>query len=147
MKRCFLIGSRQAGEEVWPALCQAVEEHVRAGLAEEFWVGQYGGFDRMAARALRQAKQAHPELRLYLLLAYYRPGKAQPLPEGFDGSIYPPGMERVPRRVAIPRANRYAVDQADCLIACVRDPTGNTRALAEYALARQKRGGLQVTLL
>lgn len=50
MKRCFLIGSRQAGEEVWPALCQAVEEHVRAGLAGEFWVGQYGGFDRMAAR-------------------------------------------------------------------------------------------------
>ena len=60
MKRCFLIGSRQAGEEVWPALCQAVEEHVRAGLAGEFWVGQYGGFDRMAA-ACPAAQNSRPQ--------------------------------------------------------------------------------------
>lgn len=70
MKRCFLISSRQAGEEVWPALCQAVEEHIRAGLAEEFWVGQYGGFDRMAARALAEyalARQKRAGLQVTLL--------------------------------------------------------------------------------
>ena len=145
--RCFLMGSRHTGGEVWPALCRAVEEQIRTGQAGEFWVGQYGAFDRMAARALRQAKQAHPEVRLYLLLAYYPRGEARPLPEGFDGSLYPPGMERVPRRLAIPRANRYAVEQACCLIACVRDPAGNTRALTDYALARQRRGLLRVELL
>ena len=132
---------------MWPALCRAVEEKILTGQADEFWVGQYGAFDRLAQRALRQAKQSHPGVRLVLLLAYYPQGRPLALPEGFDGSVYPPGMERVPRRAAIPRANRYAVDQARCLIACVRDPAGNTRALADYALARQRRGLLGVTLL
>ena len=35
--------------------------------------------------------------------------KIKNMPEGFDGSFYPEGMEKVPRRVAIVRANRYMV--------------------------------------
>ena len=36
---------------------------------------------------------------------------------GFDGTYYPPDMERVPRRVAIVRANRYMVNHVNYLIA------------------------------
>ena len=39
---------------------------------------------------------------------------------GFDSTFYPPGMESVPRKVAIVRANRYVVDHVDYLIAPMR---------------------------
>ena len=65
-------------------------------------------------------------------------------PAGFDGSFYPPGMECVPRRLAIIRANRYLVDTSDFLIAYAPYP-GNARKLVEYARRREQWGFLQVT--
>lgn len=143
--RLFFIGHRECGQELYPALCAAVEQHIVEWGAAEFWVGNYGGFDRLAARALLAAKQRRPEIKLYLLLAWHPCRRAVELPKGFDGSICPPGMERVPPRAAILRANRYAVDNARWLIAAVWRPASNARDLVEYALRRA--GGPRVTLL
>lgn len=44
-------------------------------------------------------------------------------------------MERVPRRLAILKANRYMVEHSDCIIAYIRRP-GNARNLLEYARKR-----------
>ena len=82
----------------------------------EFVVGQYGAFDKMAASCLAEAKKAHPELRLVLLLPYHPSERAVALPAGFDGRFYPPGMEAVPRRLAIVRANEYMARHCDVLI-------------------------------
>ena len=54
-------------------------------------------------------------------------------PKGFDGTYYPPDMERVPRRVALVRANRYMVDHVDYLIAYAWHPASNAQELVEYA--------------
>lgn len=54
-------------------------------------------------------------------------------PDGFDGTYYPPDMERVPRRMAIVRANRYMIDHVDYLIAYALHPASNARELVEYA--------------
>jgi hypothetical protein len=69
------------------------------------------------------------------------------LPAGFDGSFYPPGMETVPKRAAIVRANRYMVDHSDFLIAYAWHPASNARDLVEYAQRREQRGLIRVTLL
>ena len=58
------------------------------------------------------------------------------LPPGFDNSIYPPGMEKVPRRFAISKANRYMVDHTDYLIAYTWHPASNARNLVEYAMRK-----------
>ncbi len=39
------------------------------------------------------------------------------IPPYFDGIFYPSGMEAVPRRLAVVRANRYIVDNNNFLIA------------------------------
>lgn len=59
---------------------------------------------------------------------------------GFDGTFYPEGMENVPRKVAIVRANQYMIRNADTVICYVKH-FGNTRALLEQA---QKRSDLYV---
>ena len=143
MKSCFFIGHREASEEIFSALTEAVEHHIVHSGVTEFIVGNYGGFDRMAARAVISAKALHPEISL-LLLRHYHPAERpmETLP-GFDGTFYPPGMESVPRRYAIVRANRYMIDHVDYLIAYAWHPASNAKELSAYAL----RKGVVVTNL
>ena len=132
-RSCFFIGHRDASPEVFPALAEAVERHIAEYGVTEFVVGHYGSFDRMAARAVIQEKVRHPEVTLTMLLPYHPGERPVQLIPGFDGSFYPPGMETVPRKLAILRANRYMVDHADYLIAFVWHPGSSARDLYEYA--------------
>ena len=146
-KSCFFIGHREASEEIYPALYAAVEDHIIHNGVTEFIVGHYGGFDRLAARAVEAAKQHHSEIELTLLLPYHPAECPLPVPDAFDNTYYPPGMETVPRRFAIVRANRYMVDHTDFLIAYVWHPASNARNLLEYARKRERKGLIRVTTL
>lgn len=145
-KSCFFIGHREAGEALSPALSALVERHISEYGVTEFTVGNYGGFDRLAAKAVIAAKQTYPEIKLFLLLPYYPSDKSVTLSPGFDGSFFPPGMETVPKRLAIVRANRYLTDHSNFLIAYAWRP-GNSKKLLEYAQAREKRELIKVSVL
>lgn len=93
----------------------------------------HGGFDRLAAKAVVEAKKIDPEVTLALLLPYHPENRPMVPPKGFDGTYYPPDMERVPRRVALVRANRYMGDHVDYLIAYAWHPASNAQELVEYA--------------
>lgn len=87
----------------------------------------------MAAKAVISAKAVHPGITLLLLLPYHPAERPVKLPPGFDGTFYPPGMESVPRRYAIVRANRYMIDHVDYLIAYAWHPASNARDMVAYA--------------
>ena len=142
-KSCFFIGHREASGEIYPALDAAVEQHILEYGVTEFVVGHYGGFDRFATLAVKKAKRFYPEVKLTLLLPYHPAERPIPILDGFDGTFYPPGMECVPRRVAIVKANRYMVDHVDYLIAYVWHSASNAWELVEYA----KRRGKNMTLI
>ena len=141
MSTCFFIGHRETSDSIFPALLQAVKRHITEYGVTEFVVGHYGNFDRLAARAVLHAERAPPagDALSASPLSSRRP--ATPVPEGFDGTFYPPGMERVPKRAAIVRANRYMADHCDFLIAYAWHPASNARELVDYA---QARGTVQV---
>lgn len=135
-KSCFFIGHREAGPEVLPALENAIEKHISEYGVTEFIVGHYGGFDRLAARALVSAKKYHPEVRLFMLIPYHPAERPVETPPGFDGTFYPPGMESVPRKFSIVQANRYMIDHVNYLIAYAWHPASNAQNLVEYAERR-----------
>lgn len=137
VKSCFFIGHREASSEILPALAEAVEKHITQYGVTEFIVGNYGGFDHMAAKAVIEAKERHPEITLSMLLPYHPAERPIAPPKGFDNTFYPPDMEKVPRKLAIVRANRYMVDHVDYLIAYAWHLASNARNLVEYA---QKKG-------
>ena len=147
MKSCFFIGHREASTEVLPALLEAVEKHIVEYGVTEFIVGNYGGFDHMAAKAVIAAKKQHPGIALSMLIPYHPAERPVETPPGFDNTFYPPGMEKVPRRLAIVRANRYMVDHVDYLIAYAWHPASNARELLTYAQRRQRRKLIVVTVL
>lgn len=147
MKSCFFIGHREASTEVLPALTEAVEHHIAEYGVTEFIVGNYGGFDYMAAKAVIAAKERHPGITLALLIPYHPAERSIEPPQGFGNTFYPPGMELVPRKFAIVRANRYMVDHVDYLIAYAWHPASNARDLMEYAKKREQRNLISVTVL
>ena len=146
-KSCFFIGHREASAEIYPALYAAIEQHIVEYGVTEFIVGHCGGFDRLAAAAVKAAKRFHPEVKLTLLLPYHPAEQPISTPDGFESTFYPPGMEGVPRKAAIIRANRYVVDHVDYLIAYARHPASNARELVDYARKRQKKNSIQITVL
>ena len=133
MKSCFFLGHRDAPDSIRDTLDEAIERHITEYGVTEFFVGHYGRFDRIAQTALVRAKVQHPEISVRLLIPYHPTERPVSAPEGFDGTYYPPGMERVPRQLAIPRANRYMIDHCDYLIAYVWHAASNARELLEYA--------------
>ena len=146
-KSCFFIGHREASEEIYPVLYAAVEQHIVEYGVTEFIVGHYGGFDRLAASAVKEAKRFYPEVKLTLLLPYHPAERPISTPDGFDSTFYPPGMESVPRKIAIVRANRYVVDHVDYLIAYVWHPASNAWELVEYARKKLRTLCLSITLI
>ena len=146
-KSCFFIGHREASEEIYPVLYAAVEQHIVEYGVTEFFVGHYGGFDRLAALAVKEAKRFYTEVKLTLLLPYHPAERPISTPDGFDSTFYPPGMESVPRKIAIVRANRYVVDHVDYLIAYVWHPASNAWELVEYARKKLRTLCLSITLI
>ncbi|MGO5116594.1 hypothetical protein ACTQ33_16635 [Candidatus Avoscillospira sp. LCP25S3_F1] len=141
---CFFIGHREADDELLPALTAAVERHITEYSVTSFMVGRYGNFDKLAARVVIDAKKRHPEVTLTLLLPYHPFDRPIPVPVGFDGTFYPPGMETVPKRAAIIKANYYMADHSSHLIAYAWHPASNARDLVEYAQTREKKGKIHV---
>lgn len=146
-KSCFFIGHREATEELLPSLTIAIEQHIVEYGVTDFIVGGYGAFDRLAATAVIQTKKKYPQIMLTLLLPYHPAERLVSKPDGFDSTFYPPDMEKVPRRLAIVKANRYMVDHVDYLIAYAWHPASNARELVEYAQKREPRNLITVTML
>lgn len=147
MPTCFFIGHREAPDTLLDELSAVVERHITEYDVTEFVVGRYGRFDALAAKCVKAAKKRHPEVTLTLLLPYHPYDHPTPTPAGFDGTFYPPGMETVPKRAAIVRANRYMVEHSEYLIAYVKHSVSNARELVEYAQKWEKRGMIQVAIL
>ena len=89
MKTCFFIGHRDAPDSVATALAAAVEHHIVEYGVTEFIVGHYGGFDRMATRAVTEAKQANPQVQLFQRLTHLLACRADTRPSSLTSAFWP----------------------------------------------------------
>ena len=142
-KVCFMFGHRDASEEILLQIERAVEAHYLQYGIREFVVGNRGRFDNLAARAVRSVKTRHADIVLTLLLAYYPASASQASSPQYDGSFYPDGMEDVPKKFAIVKANRHMLERADSIICFVNHP-GNTAALLGEAQRRSEKIGMPI---
>ena len=143
-KSCFFIGHREADERLLPRLELTIDRLIAEENVRYFYVGGYGGFDRIAAAAVKHAKQKYPDITLMLVLPYHPAERPIDMPNGFDGTYYPDGLEKIPRRYAIVRTNRIMLDTCDWLVCYVRHGASNSRNLLEYAERRANRGLIKI---
>lgn len=144
MKSCFFVGHREADERLLPVLQSMIRRLIEEEGVTEFYVGGYGGFDRIAGAAVKQLKAEYPHISLRMMIPYHPAERPVEAPNGYDGTYYPNGLEGVPKRFRIAKANRIMIDTSDWLIAYVYHGASNSRKFLEYAERRKKKGLLQV---
>ena len=57
MKSCFFIGHREANESLLPRLELEIHRLITEENVRYFYVSGYGGFDQIAATAVKKAKK------------------------------------------------------------------------------------------
>lgn len=144
MRSCFFVGHRDASEEIFDELADVIKRLVVEKEVTEFLVGNYGNFDRLAMRAVVKAKEMNPKIKLSVLLPYHPAERMPTIIDGVDDTFYPPDMENIPRRLAIVRANKYAIDHADYLVVYAWQPGSNAKKLFEYAKKRENRNLISI---
>ena len=144
MKSCFFIGHREANEQLLPRLKLTIDSLITEENVRYFYVGGYGGFDRIAASAVKHAKQKHPDIILMLVLPYHPAERSINIPNGFDGTYHPEGLTHTPKRYAIVRTNMVMIDTCDYLVCYVNHGASNSRNLLEYAQRRATKGLIQI---
>ena len=144
-KSCFFIGHREANENLLRRLELEIDRLVTEEYVRYFYVGGYGGFDQIAATAVKKAKKLHPDITLMLVLPYHPAERPIEKPPGYDGTYYPEGLEKTPRPFAIVKVNQFMVDTCDWLVCYVRHGASNSGNILEYAKRREKKGFIQIT--
>lgn len=144
MRSCFFIGHREANERLLLRLELEVERLITEEQVRYFYVGGYGGFDGIAATAVKKAKKKYSDVALMRVLPYHPAERPVEVPPGYDGTYYPEGLEKTPRPFAIVKANRLMVDSCQWLVCYVCHSAGNSRDILEYARRREKKGRVQI---
>ena len=140
-KTCFFLGHADTPSDIYPDLLASIKHHITEYGVTEFFVGNHGAFDRLALRALREAKAAYPHICLIHVQPYH-PGMNPAEPDGFDESFYPFDAPVHPR-FAISKANKKMIETCDFLIAYVWH-SGRSRSFFEYAQRYAEKGLLHI---
>lgn len=133
-KACCLFGHRDCFALKESCLTDAIEEQISKGVSV-FYVGNQGQFDAAARRILKKLQIKYPCLRYAVVLAYL-PEKRDTY-EVYSDTIYPEGVESVPRKFAISKRNQWMIAQAEVCVCYINRTWGGAYNSVKTA---QKRG-------
>lgn len=132
--KCAFFGHRDAPEEIRDKLRETVVKLIEEKDVTKFYVGNNGNFDRMALSVLKELSGVYPQISYYEVYAYL-PEKSG---DNFEHTLYPEGIEAVPKRFAIDYRNRWIVGQADIVVAYVRHSFGGAAKFVDMAERQRK---------
>lgn len=116
---CTFFGHRNTPDNVRPLLRETLTELIEKRGANCFYVGNQGSFDNMVRRELKELTKIYPHIGYSVVLAYM-PGKRDGADlADYSDTVYPDGLENVPRRFAIDKRNRMMIDRSDIVVTYV----------------------------
>ncbi len=131
------FGHRDARQEIELKLERVLIQLIEQEQADVFYVGKEGNFDKMVQSILFRLQEKYPHIQIFIVLAYL------PKEKGMDvdvlGTIYPEGLEFVPRRFAICKRNDWMLSQSDVVITHAIFPVGNSIEMKKTAERKKKR--------
>ena len=143
LKRCCFAGHNETyGDEVKEKIKEIAIKLIEEKGVVEFWVGNYGGFDRCAALAMREVKKTYTHINLVLVLPYLTKAVSEykeEYYEKYDEIVIADTPEKTPARLRIIKANEYMVDNCEFMICNVEHSWGGAARTVEYA-KRKGRG-------
>ena len=130
------FGHRDAPKEIEPTLRTTLINLIEHENAREFYVGNNGNFDAMVHRQLEDLSKAY-EINFTVVLAYLPGDRSEHV--NLVNTIYPEGIESVPKRFAISWRNKWMLRQADTVITYTTHPSSGAYEFELLALKQGKR--------
>ena len=137
-KTCCFFGHREVMHNIRPKLTAIIEKLITEEGVTKFYVGHQGQFDSMVYSVLKELKAKYPHIRYTVVLAYM-PDEHIKEVYGED-TLFPDGMESVPKRFAINRRNEWMIQHSGYAVCYVHKITGGAAKFREKAEKR----GLQI---
>lgn len=138
-KVCTFFGHADSPTNIKKEIQKVIEDLILQKGVNTFYVGTNGNFDRMVQSVLIDLKKQYPNLECCTVLAYI-PGIKPEFDIGYEKleSLYPDGLEKVPKRFAIDWCNKWMVQQSDYVISYVRHSFGGAAKYMELAKRKKK---------
>ena len=137
MAACTFFGHADTSEHITRLLEETVIDLIEKHNVTSLYVGNHGNFDRIATAVLRRTRQRYPIIRYTIVLAYLPTGDKTVWSEQ-DETLYPEGIETVPKRFAIVWRNRWMIENSDYVITHVHRPCGGAAKFKELAQKQHK---------
>lgn len=133
-RTCCFIGHRDIIHNIRSQLTAQIERLITDNLADSFLIGHQGSFDMMAYSVLKELKKKYPQIYYSIVLAYMPDAHIQEL-FGED-TLYPDGLEAVPKRFAISKRNEWMIRNSAFMICYVYKPAGGAVRYRNLAVKR-----------
>ena len=130
---CTFFGHRDTTRDIKAKLKVVLLDLIINKSVTRFLVGYQGNFDRIALSVLKEIKKAQPHIEYEVVLAYLS-DTCEDCP-----TIYPEGLEKVPKRFAISARNKWMIDKSDFVVTCVCRSFGGAAQFKELAIKKGKR--------
>ena len=137
-KTCCFFGHREVMHNIKEKLKAIIEKLIAEDGVTEFFVGHQGQFDGMVYSVLKELKAKYPYIRYTVVLAYM-PDEHIKEVYGED-TLFPDGMESVPKKFAISKRNDWMMRQSGFAICYVYKVTGGATKFRE----KSEKKGLRI---
>ena len=127
---CF-FGHRDVTHDIRTKLQSIIEQLITEEQINSFYVGHQGQFDSMVRSVLKELKVKYPHIRYTVVLAYM-PDEHIKEVYGED-TLYPDGLETVPRRFAISKRNDWMIQHSGYAVCYVHKITGGAAKFRDKA--------------
>ncbi len=139
MKRCCFVGHSEIygnRDLIYDMIRNKSEELIIKKGVKEFWTGNYGEFDHIAASAVRNLKKTYLDISIILIIPYLTDEinkYKEQYNKDYDMIIISDIPEKTPKKYHIIKTNEYMVDNSDYLICFINHNWGGAVKTLEYA--------------
>lgn len=128
------FGHRDTPSTVKSVLKDTLTDLIENKGADLFYLGKQGCFDRYATSVLKELQPIYPHIKFFIVLAYL------PVSDNDNcfNTVFPEGIETVPKKFAISYRNRWMIDQSDTVVVYVTHSFGGAAQFAELAIKKKK---------
>ena len=127
---CTFFGHKDTPKEIEPTLRSTLVDLIENKNVNVFYVGNNGKFDLMVRRQLEDLSKTYP-ITYCVVLAYLPNEKNKH--DNLTNTIYPEGLETVPKRFAISWRNKWMIQQSDIVVTYITHNFGGAAQFKEAA--------------
>ncbi|MBE6762566.1 MAG: hypothetical protein E7551_09845 [Ruminococcaceae bacterium] len=142
-KKCCFAGHNEIFEiDLQDKLNNILIKLIKEENVKEFYVGNYGEFDKLVYRTLYKIKNNEfNDIIIHITVPYITnelKHKIDRFKIAYKDIIIPEFKESIPMKLKILKTNQYMVDHGDYLVCYVKHSWGGAATTLEYAQKRNK---------